>query len=100
MEADEHNTTYHDNLRKSRIKEMKPLINGAKEAGLWFHIHTFNGSEYWFSPDELEAHQQEGRHLYSVVLWGMLDPNLKVKSLEKKIELYQQQLETFKARIK
>lgn len=92
--------TYKENLKRSRIREMKPLYNGAKETGLWFHIRTLDGSEFWFSPDELIQLHKEGKHLYTPQLWTLCDPMLKVRSMEKRIEIYTHQLETFKARIK
>lgn len=51
---------------------LHPLIVQARKEGKWLQSQYLN---IWFSPDELEAANREGRFLWGAVNWRLRDPN-------------------------
>jgi hypothetical protein len=69
-------------------KHIAPLFAEAHTKGLWFyHIHT----NLWFSPRELEAAQQEGKHRWAAASWQLRDPHERIAELDLRIALCQQE---------
>lgn len=56
----------------SAASTLQPLITQARKEGKWLHSRYQN---VWFSPDELEAANQEGRFLWGAVNWALRDPH-------------------------
>lgn len=85
-----------DELEIATLKRsLKPLIDEAKEKGLWLHLKGYA----WLSPYELEKEQVKGHYTYDKKYWILGDPQDKVKELEDEIKRKQDELETFKSRI-
>lgn len=54
------------------IKEMlKPLIAEARASGQWLYT-SYHG--LWFSPDDLEKENANGKFLWGAVNWRLRDP--------------------------
>lgn len=51
--------------------EMRPLFAQARAEGKWFWGRYH---DIWFSPDELEAEQRNGKFRWGPVNWELLDP--------------------------
>lgn len=56
----------------SAASTLQPLITQARKEGKWLHCYY---QDIWFSPDELEAANQEGRFLWGAVNWTLRDPH-------------------------
>lgn len=51
--------------------EMRPLFKQARDEGKWFWCHY---QDLWFSPDQLESEQTNGKFRWGAVNWKLRDP--------------------------
>jgi hypothetical protein len=66
------------------IRDMiAPMLKEARERGLWLHCSY---QDMWFTPDELEAEQKEGRLCWGPVNWKLRDPRELYESIERRRE--------------
>lgn len=63
------------------LKELEPLFKRARVEGLWFWTSY---QDLWFSPDDLEERQREGRFIWGAVNWKLRDPMERLKEMEEK----------------
>ena len=78
-------------------RELEPLFKKARESGyLWFYTSY---QDLWFSPDELEQAQAEGRFLWGASNWQLRNPYEKLNDYDKQIRDIQQAKEKFRKRI-
>lgn len=61
------------------LKDLQPMFAEAYEKGLWFYS-TYQ--DMWFSPDELDEAQAEGRFIWGPSNWQLRHPNEKIQELE------------------
>jgi hypothetical protein len=66
---------------------LQPLIAQARKEGKWLHSQY---QDIWFSPDELEAANREGRFLWGAVNWRLRDPNEMVQEKAKVLKKAEQ----------
>lgn len=57
---------------------MAPLFQKARAHGLWFYCAY---QQLWFSPDNLEREQKNGRFRWGAVNWELRDPREQVTKL-------------------
>lgn len=62
---------------------LKPLIEQAREQGLWLHCRYQN---IWMSPDDLERENTAGRFLWGPVNWILRDPQEYVAQARLEVE--------------
>lgn len=60
-----------EETRKRILIDLIPLFNQARREGLWFHCAY---QDLWFTPDDLEAAQANGRFLWGAVNWKLVRP--------------------------
>ncbi len=63
------------------LKMLAPLLEEARQKGLWFYS-PYQG--LWFSPDELESLQKEGRFRWGPDNWELRDPRENLAHLRTK----------------
>jgi hypothetical protein len=81
----------------SEVQELlKPLIAEAKATDRWLHCHY---QDLWFSPEQLEAANAQGRFLWGPVNWTLRDPQERVAILSRDVENARLALESFKAQL-
>lgn len=73
------------------------LIQNARSQRLWLWCSYQN---LWFSPDELEAKNNEGKFLWGPVNWKLRDPKEHIQQLEQDVECAEDALAIFKMREK
>lgn len=78
-----------------KILTMAELLKEAREKKLWLYT-SYQGM--WFSPDELEKSQQEGKFRWGPSNWELRDPIQKLQELEKNVCDAQKNVERFKIR--
>jgi hypothetical protein len=71
----------------SAASTLQPLIAQARKEGKWLHSRY---QDIWFSPDELEALNREGRFLWGAVNWTLRDPNEMVQEKAKVLKKAEQ----------
>lgn len=59
---------------------LEPMFKQAREEGLWFYCGF---EDLWFSPDELEKEQANGRFLWGACNWRLRDPHEHLVELKK-----------------
>ena len=59
-----------------------PMFAKARAEGLWFHCGY---QDLWFSPDELDAANKEGRFIWGAVNWTLRDPRERLEQLKNAI---------------
>lgn len=79
------------------MQDRRHLINHARTQGLWLWCFY---QDLWFSPDELEVENDKGKFLWGAVNWRLRDPKERIQQLEQKIEQAEDELTTFKRRVK
>ena len=72
------------------------LIDKARNRGLWLRCFY---QDLWFSPDELEAKNKEGKFLWDPVSWELRDPKERIKTMERQINLSIDRLTEFRRRV-
>lgn len=75
---------------------MKALFQKARDEGKWFWC-VYQG--LWFSPDELEAYQNQGKFCWGAVNWKLRDPQTHIAALKRRIEQAEEELSNFKRRL-
>jgi hypothetical protein len=78
------------------IRGLKPLFAEARKTGKWFY------SAYqclWFSPDELEKNQRDGRFLWGAVNWQLRKPEEELLRYKNTIRMLQAEMDSFKKRM-
>lgn len=75
---------------------LKPMFERAKHEHLWFRSVY---QDLWFTPEELEFEQEQGRFRWGVENWQLRDPAEKLKRLEKEIEDAQSRYFEFRKRM-
>ena len=83
-------TDYTKQCKAKTIKELQPMLQTAQETGLWFH--SVDG-QLWFSAKMLQEHMANGRYIYRSLNWVLIDPQLLISSMERKIDLLDRKLE-------
>lgn len=58
---------------------LTPMFAKARAEGLWFHCGY---RDIWFSPDELDAANKEGRFIWGAVNWTLRDPRERLEQLK------------------
>lgn len=62
-------------------EDLLPLIEEARKQGLWLHYPAYR--PIWFSPDELEAENKQGKYLLDPSIWRLRDPSERLEELFK-----------------
>ena len=75
---------------------LRPLIQEAKDRKMWLHTYY---QDIWFSPDELEAMNKEGRFLWGPVNWELRNPKERVEILKRGIHNAKKELDSFEKRL-
>lgn len=75
---------------------LRPLIESARSRGMWLWCSY---QDLWFSPDELEAKNSQGRFLWGPINWILRDPREHIQQLEHKIERAEDNLTTLRQRV-
>jgi len=83
--------------REAIISDLQPLFEKARLTGKWFRSPYQN---IWFSPDELEKTQSEGRFIWGLVNWELHDPAEREESLKTEVRQAIEELERFQERLK
>ena len=83
-------------IREDILLSLKPLFEKAEKEKLWFNCSYQN---LWFSPKELKKYQEEGRFIWGVDNWTLLNPMERVTEFEKIIKTYEIEKEKFIKRI-
>ena len=76
--------------------QLTELIAEAREKYLWIHC---NYHDLWFSPNELEKCNAEGKYLWAKVNWTLKDPQVLVEIDEERIANLTKSLQGLKDRI-
>ena len=58
-------------MAETTLDSLRPLIAKARAEGKWLHCSYQN---LWFSPDQLETENREGRFRWGAVNWTLRDP--------------------------
>jgi len=77
------------------IKSLQPLFQEARMHGMWFHQRYCN---LWFTPDELEQKQANGKFIWGPPNWELCDPKIRVIQLEADIAKIQSTIDEIKAK--
>jgi hypothetical protein len=77
--------------------KMQELFDRARSGGLWFRSAYQN---LWFSPDELEQHNKDGRFRWSPVNWELRSPFERLGQLKKEAADAAEAVKAFEARIR
>jgi hypothetical protein len=64
-------------MHETALDSLRPLIAQARAEKKWLHCSY---RDLWFSPDELEAANREGRFRWGAVNWTLRDSNELVAS--------------------
>jgi hypothetical protein len=62
-------------IAKHISDSLAPLFKEARETGKWFWCPYQN---LWFSPDQLEAAQSDGRFRWGAINWKLRDPRERI----------------------
>jgi hypothetical protein len=65
------------------IEMLAEMIEQARHEKKWFYC-DYQG--LWFSPDELEKHNANGRFLWGPINWQLRDPRERAEQLDHQIE--------------
>lgn len=66
-------------VKEEVLAELKPLIDQARREGLWLWCYY---QDLWFSPDQLEAENANGKFIWGAVNWKLRDPAERVHEAE------------------
>ena len=72
----------------------KELIEEARRRGLWLHC-TYQ--DLWFSPDQLEAENKNGKFRWGPVNWRLRDPHEYAEQAERRAQLASQEAARIRA---
>jgi len=72
---------------------LKRLTDQARKDGLWLYT-DYQG--LWFSPDQLDAANDEGRFLWGPVNWELRDPAEKLAALDRAVTAAEKERDNFK----
>ena len=75
---------------------LRPLIESARGRGMWLWCSY---QDLWFSPDELEAKNNQGKFLWGPINWVIRDPQEHIQQLKQGIERAEDALAMFQTRI-
>jgi hypothetical protein len=78
-------------------KGLEPMFKEARERGFWFYTSYH---DLWFSPDELEQAQSEGRFMWGAVNWQLRNPYERLNELDARTRNAQQARDDFMQRIR
>jgi len=67
----------------------------ARQERLWFHCSY---QDLWFSPDELERAQADGRFRWGAVNWSLRDPKEQIDYLKRKAAAVAEEAARFEAK--
>jgi len=73
-------------------EQMKPMLERARAEGLWFHCFY---QDMWFSPDQLEAEQENGNYLWGSLNWTLKDPKARLSQMDLEIKNMQTKRKEF-----
>jgi len=76
---------------------MNELIQKARKEKLWLH---YSYQDLWFTPNELEKLQAEGRFRWGSINFSLRNPQEEVEWLKSKVAEAEKNLENFIERIK
>lgn len=75
---------------------MGKLFERAKERELWFNCRYQN---LWFSPEDLEEKQANGKFRWGAVNWELRDPQERIEQLRREMGRVQNELDNFTKRL-
>lgn len=75
---------------------MQPLFEKAIREGLWFYAVY---QALWFSPEELETANNNGKYLWGPFNWQLRNPQQKMEELENQKENIDRQIHDLTERI-
>ena len=75
---------------------LSPLIERARQQGLWLWCSY---QDLWFSPDELEAENHQGRFRWEDTNWQLRDPQEHITALANRIRVAESSLVDFQRRV-
>ena len=78
------------------LDSLRPLFERARKDGLWFHCGY---QALWFSPDELEKANAEGRFIWGPINWTLRDPQEHVAYLARKVVGSLEEVRRFEERL-
>lgn len=78
-----------DQIRNS----LRPLMEEAREKGLWFLTRGFLHGGMWFSPDALDADHDKGHMLWSPENWVLRSPDERTDQLRAAVKKAQAELD-------
>ncbi len=71
-------------MTETALDSLRPLIAQARAEGKWLHCSY---QDLWFSPDELEAANRDGRFRWGAVNWTVRDPGEMVREKAEELRL-------------
>lgn len=77
---------YPESWPQSARDELDAMFAEARAKGLWFYISSLTVSEMWFSPDELEAEQKNGKFIWGAVNWRLRPPHEMIAEKAREVE--------------
>jgi hypothetical protein len=69
---------------------MDELIKQARAEGKWLWCHY---QDIWFSPDQIELEQSQGRFRWGPVNWKLRDPKERLQEAERRRDAAQAEVE-------
>lgn len=84
---------------QASCEALDELFKRARKEHLWFFLGGLTGP-IWFSPDELEAQQKEGKFIWGADNWRLRNPQERVQELTREIEALDRQRDALCIRIK
>jgi hypothetical protein len=75
---------------------LQPLIQQARAEGKWLWTSY---QDIWFSPDELDAQNANGKFLWGPVNWKLRDPGERLAEAEKRLAAAQREVDLVRAKL-
>lgn len=85
------------NEKQKILESLRPMIEKAKECGLWFHCKY---QDLWITPQQLEKHHAKGEFIWGVCNWELRDPNDKINQLLSNIRDIEKEIDYYNRKIK
>ncbi len=76
--------------------DLSSLIGRAHQQGLWLWCSYL---DLWFSPEELEAENRQGRFRWGEINWELRDPQECITTLTKRLTDTENSLTNFRRRV-
>lgn len=89
---------YPDSWSQVDRDALDALFERARREGLWFFHNGISG-QFWYSPDELQAEQENGKFIWGAVNWQLRDPHDYLRQANAAIEAAHKEYDAISIRI-